>query len=521
MRNNVIDFPKPPGRLENDIRKTKRLLPGDKAKFAANLGALAAEVNQADPLSGAQKITNESGIKGIWEKRKRYFRLPGETAPVSTRDGEYGSTGVTFVELALAAARLMSGSDQSARIGAEARRAIRKLAEGTSFLKEASVPTDSQDQTAKSLLDEFAARLSAAVVERTRIRELWRILDASPFDVEPTLNSWELPSVEAPSFDDPAVFPPSLLSTLFSRSVGAARFVTGKSGFVYFSWANPRIKIGYVAIPVESRIFVVPKDVAAMLSPENDREEGVASREVAAWFDAIASKSKYLPDRGLLGRPLPEIDYSESTGFGWKACFLSVICEVYLQIEPGVDGVPIINILIRNYFDSAPIAFSFWDHDLHKPEQAIRDAGFGRTHVRNLEVLDFGWHMSCKVVHALPFDAYADDETAPPVIGMIQDIDGPFDEGFDAEGWTGNPEISDLLMSNMARFYPTVPDAEPTNGPLVGESIGAAILHNVIDASQDTSIASELIKRAQLTADAGLRFHEALIDRYREAIRSI
>jgi hypothetical protein len=34
-------------------------------------------------------------------------------------------------------------------------------------------------------------------------------------------------------------------------------------------------------------------------------------------------------------------------------------------------------------------------------------------------------------------------------------------------------------------------------------------------------MAAELVKRAQLIADAGPRFHEALIDRYREAIRKI
>ena len=99
--------------LDNIIERLKgnsRLSLNDKKIFVLNLGQLASRINKNKPLNGAKQIVDQSGQDSIWQKRKRFFRLPGEDTPDNGVDGEYASNPATFIALAQAAGELLCKS---------------------------------------------------------------------------------------------------------------------------------------------------------------------------------------------------------------------------------------------------------------------------------------------------------------------------------------------------------------------------------------------------------------------------
>jgi hypothetical protein len=108
------------------------------------------------------------------------------------------------------------------------------------------------------------------------------------------------------------------------------------------------------------------------------------------------------------------------------------------------------------------------------------------------------------------------------VVGLLPtwEISGEFQRLSEC-GWSDDPTSASLLIGGEHRFIPTIANCEPVAGPLRASSLGAGILNNAISAHDTDSVAKLLIEKCALTADAGLRFHEAMVDRYREALRRI
>lgn len=491
--------------LESDILAKARLLGADKTKFAENLGKLAAKVNPANPLLGAQRIVQISGLEGVWEKRKRYFRLPGEDAPAPSKDGEYGSRPRTFVSLAHAAGACLGNSDREDVRIAERRRTIRALAEGTSFAP-TFVPSDPADRTAKSLLDHFSSALCVAVAERTRITDLWTTLKDSPFGVD-ALDADELSTIAPSPYGDAAIFPPTLLRPFYRNHITAGRFNTiGGTLGLDTGWATPTLAIGLIGFPVQSRVFVLPEDVAEGLRRENETDEGLISEAAQDWLTSIGYKEG----------SLPETPFAEERGYGWKPCFLSMMRWVGLEIAEGDDGAP--RVRVTTWGDHDRIGFNYWEVGLPVSEKAIA-ASIGKS--SQARYVDVDGMNLLSAIHTHPFDMT--DAEHPPVIGLLaSEFDsGLYSDDFDCKGWTEDQEAFAVLASNKGRFYPTIAEAEPANGPVIGGSVGASILQNVRFSSKENRIATLLIQKAELTADAGLKFRDRLIETYREAFRDI
>jgi hypothetical protein len=70
--------PAAPDEAVGRFKSTKRLAAADQRVAAVNMGKLAALLNPQNPLDGAHRIAKESKNAGILEKRKRFFRLPGQ-----------------------------------------------------------------------------------------------------------------------------------------------------------------------------------------------------------------------------------------------------------------------------------------------------------------------------------------------------------------------------------------------------------------------------------------------------------
>ena len=89
-------------------------------------------------------------------------------------------------------------------------------------------------------------------------------------------------------------------------------------------------------------------------------------------------------------------------------------------------------------------------------------------------------------------------------------------------GWIDDPAGAKILLGtdNLA-FIPTLQDAEPEAGAARAGSIAASILNNAMSASPENRISQLLIDRVALTAEAGLNFHNALLEKSRSAISQI
>jgi hypothetical protein len=97
-----------------------------------------------------------------------------------------------------------------------------------------------------------------------------------------------------------------------------------------------------------------------------------------------------------------------------------------------------------------------------------------------------------------------------------------FRENVESRSWTeGEFQAQMLLGAEDIRFYPTNLEADPIAGVLRSGSVGASLLSNLNAKSDANSITNLLIEKAALTAEAGLKFYEAMLEDHRSAIRKI
>ncbi|MBX7532627.1 hypothetical protein K3165_06810 [Qipengyuania sp. 1XM1-15A] len=499
--------------LEGQIRSCSRLRAEDKPVFAVNLGVLAERVNPTNPLDGAREIVETSGVDGVWAKRKRYFRLPGEEAPRAGKDSAYASSGPTFVNLAEAAARLIAPSANPELAEVEKSRAIRILAQGSSFLP-VWTPTDPGEKTAKGLLDEYAARIVEMVRRETRLVELWSVLDDTPIDLE-AFDQEEYDAVLPSAFGDAAEYPVDLLRPQFRDFIVAARFVPGG---INRHWAEPSLELGRVTYGRDLRMLVVPEDMRDLFSEKR-------------WDDLPFEALDWMASSGFGRFSLTEGDeYEEELAamLGWRKVSFSVSLNLSLGISRGDDHQP--KLELHTY--SPDEIFAFGDGGVHcgfagqNLAKVLEGNGNAVQHYScwiGEEHPDIRPNTAAYLVFAAPVDRKRLD--GAEVVGILTD-DWFWQPGMSkmlhgVTGWTEGAKAAELLVGDEANFHAVVDQCEPEAGPLREGSVGSALLYNALNASAENRVAGLLAERARLTADAGLRFHEAMVETYREAIRKI
>lgn len=518
--------------LEDRIRACARLRADDKPVFAANLGVLAGRVDPDDPLNGARRIVERSGIEGAWAKRKRYFRLPGETAPEAAKDSAYASSAVTFLSLAQAAGAILAPSGNPELVEIEKSRAVRLLAGGSSFLP-AWAPSEPGEKSAKGLMDEYASRLLEKIDRETRLAEMWSGLRETPITLD-AYDEDELKLAAPSQFGGSAEFPSELLYPHFRRQIVAARFVPGS---VDLSWSEPALEIGHVTYTREVAMLVLPEKVRpwfadpegdSALSPEAIRFLKAirfghfrirdANNAVDGMLKSLGLGEALRVDRNAYGKASDDSPY-------WKFISINSTLKVALGIIQGDDRRP--RLQVSTYGDES---FAFGDSGLvcgyAGQNWGLVAEGDGRIIQQSYREAESGslpglQHGSVCVVHAAPFDRAASEE--PPVVGVLEhgwneepEI-GPLVHG--VSGWTGDAETMDILIGNAATFRPALASCEPEAGALRQGSVGAALLHNALNGTAGNRVTDLLVERARLTADACLRFHDAMTETYREAIR--
>lgn len=446
------------------LQNTARIPLEDRPVLAKNLGKLAEMLNLTNPLKGARRMFEQSA-QSKWDKRKRLLRLPDEKPSDPADHNVYEGSGQFYVLLAKEAGRLLSTSDDPRAIRRSIRQALRHLMSGTSFLPR-HLPASPGEADVVELLHRLSEIVSSKVLEHTPIRDLWRLLDRTP--------------IEFVSLDE------ATRASLVE--------VVGRSGV--WDWASPAVRLGSVARLMKARMFVLPEEWATTVERE---PYAMASEELAAWLQAMGATSEQLPD----------VEWSEEAGWGWKSMPLSVVHAVDLVLAPtteahaglqlevfGEDGLyptfvgeadcVISEMLVRDAYEQ--VCHDFWLGDL--PVKALWSPGWAAPDGR-ARLIGFFDHWS--------------DYALQPACGAV------------ADGWVEDGLIGDILLSPACTFYPTI-EAPDADGPMPchEKSAAAAILRNLEHAS--VRIDQILIRHAELIARAGFDHHARLITRYQNVL---
>lgn len=533
--------------VDKDIDRLKsnsRLSLNDKKIFAFNMGKLASRIDEDKPLNGAKQITDKSGQEGIWQKRKRYFRFPDEDTLDSGKGGEYASNPMAFIALAQSAGELLCKSAKPEAIERERLAAVKSLITDSSY-SPTFVPSNSADISAVALLNEYAQVLAEAIESRTNITELWKVLETTEIGVE----GFREDEAEPSPFGDAANVPKQLSDEFFRKWITSSQFTTDGND----SWAFPSIKLGYIATTHQIRMFCIPEEQRTLCSGDDT--------EIVSALRAIDF------DFGNFG--IPEYDLNDHhEGAGWKQVTASIISSLYLIIEKNEDGGVKIKISIfplssdgainpdiylihssgrgENYEPRTKLMVAM--HDLAQKEMQLIESGFKISQTMDIGLKnsshdsrftedgddDYDDHYQMEFIYDEFFNLYEHNKLLPIAILPVWWITNGgenwlskedfnfFRETVESDGWTeGEFQAKMLLGAEDIRFYPSNPEAEPIAGVLRGGSVGASLLQNLKAQNQANSITNQLIEKTALTANAGLKFYESILEQHRSDIRKI
>jgi hypothetical protein len=526
-----------PDSLHDRIAGAKRLSPADKPLFAENMGKLAAELSPGDPLEGVKRIIDGSGLAGIWEKRKRYFRFPGEVASDPGSEGAYASSPLKFLTLADAASILLCASSDPGLQKRTRQRVIKCLATGTSFLPKVT-PSSDADLSAKDLLDEYASALANAVKSRTRITKLWEILDTIPF------SSNLITEEEAEDFE------PDVLTPIEGAGIFSYIYDNPNPSFPgnAVKYACSKILIGYASLCRRVRLFHVPESNRDLFADANSRD-GI-SEAATNWLKSVGFEL----DSGAFPTVIQNQHSSiwdRSEIAGWRTAFVSISFPVYIGIyaeyvsearprEPRVclsfDYSEKGNMLFHNYGE---FSWSMTD-----PSNLSISLITNENRFRKVVDLSHGFDVELIYDEANHYP----ERSAPPVSAIVplgtfsRDM---YDDMYETaslwpheiyecnlwsieelHGWTENEDIFRIMTNgestfSRSRLFPLIPDSEPSIGVFAEGSIAASLIHNAQHAPPENKITEKLINEVAQLAESGLGYYETLLAEARSAIRRI
>ncbi len=503
------------------LSKSRRLQAGDKPIFARNLGSLAARVSPNDPLEGARLIVNQAGHESLWPtKRKKYFRLPNEDAPSAGKSGEYASNPAQFRKLAEAAGELLCTSAKPDKVEASRQACTKTLVRGSSFMP-IYVPADATTQSAADLLDEYALAVGSAVENRTRIVELWEILQHTPIGLE-IFSDETVVEAEPSPYGEVSNFPRSLLQPLFAPHITHGRLSPSRG---YHCWAEPLLKIGSLAHERAIRIFCIPPEKQSLFPPSLWSHRRLTP-EAIEWMVTVG----FAPENASF----PPLEMS-STDCGWKEAKAALLQDVSVGFEYSDDERLGLELRLSGN----------WPFALEVGSGAgallIEKAGLAADPKMTQHfTCEVGEYFPVDVIFSAPFDPTNPSDVH--AIGLLPDgwqyDTGEYEEVKEfawikeremqelnehdcVQGWTDDEYIAKFLLDDAGVFIPALPNEDPVGGILPAGSIGAALLQNAKVAQGASRISQLLIDRAALIADTGLAFYEAMVEEYRSAIRNI
>ncbi|MCV2874634.1 hypothetical protein OE810_00050 [Rhodobacteraceae bacterium XHP0102] len=522
----------------------KKLDLADRRTVAINMGKLAASINPKDPLDGAKKITKTAGMfDSHWAKRTRLFRFPEQEAATDLGvDQVYYADPRVFLSLAKASGRLRSGSNDKTLQAQGEKEAIRLMLQGTSFLPSYK-PETQAERSLEAIMEQYGLRVSEAIKQRTRIKDLWATLEATPVSLEVSEDPLP-PSVYGSS----AACPQELLQPAYKDFIKYGQFTPSRT-YADMDWAQPTITIGYLLVAYRVHALKIPHDKVDLFPMDWGKFEGCAN-ERNQWLDSIGFdvEGHQFAD-GEVGRNQAEL-VPVTVGF---------IHKVGLGVKKGSDGSAKLQLQIwrasrdRDFQGDTDFLVSCENYQsdfLSVFGNIARDFGkyANETEGLNLPVqVSLGPDFDYDNEDEYAFDAWCQDYAFNCYVAESCVPDGSTPErflflkdGFEAdnwaeeddfeeylqivrpEGWLESPGSAKLMFgSSNIMFLPVHREAEPKAGAAKEGSIAASLLENALTAAPENRITQKLIEKVSLTAEAGLAFCEALLERSRNALSNI
>jgi hypothetical protein len=520
------------------LSSVKQLSIADQRTAAINMGKLAVLVNPKKPYDGAMKIIDASKLSGVKNKRKRFFRLPGEDAPLPSGSGTYNANPNHFLSLARAAGRLISNSNEPALQQKSEEDALRALLLGTSHIP-SYVPQSLAERSVKGLLEDYALRLAEAIETRTRLVELWEALEVTPIEVI-SQSDEDKPS----EYGAAAVVPLELRSMMFWSDVKSAVFKPDPYPEYEFrgSWSQPSIELGHLMATYGLYALKIPKDKEHLFPPvtEDSWIEFVeCASERNAWLESIGfDVGEHHFTDGEVGREQVRLDrvtvaFLHKISLGIRKGVANKV-ELEIRVQPTTKHVA----CPEDFFVAANAQSRVVFESIFADYVSNSESGSPISLIP----------ISPAILESDDFDALLDER--PEIYSlnsyMLDDVRNNgskiliLSDGLDEPYWVDEDDFADyralkrysgwiedtvgatlLLGANNLSFIPSVIDAEPEAGAARAGSIAASLLKNAEAASAENKISQLLIDHAALTAEAGLNFYNALLEKSRSAISQI
>ncbi|MDC0360916.1 hypothetical protein OAN80_03960 [Alphaproteobacteria bacterium] len=519
-------------RATEKFTSTKRLDASDKRQAAINLGKLAESLDKQKPLNGVKKIIAESKLEGVFEKRKRFFCLPSEEAEAKSRSGTYNADPKKFITLAKAAGRLLSNSTERKPQEIEEIKAQRHLLYGTSY-RPSNTPQTPSERSIQDLLDEYAARLKEAIVQRTRISELWQALDNSCVDLEYSYEPMA-PSIYGPAADCPS----ELRNSFFLPHIKYAQFTPG-DGFSN-SWAEPSLLLGHLVYPRQLYALKIPQHVTKLKNLSKIRNFEKEWEFDEDGFDDNETAFKWLKSIGwAIGSD--NIECMDKTRLEKINVF--VIYKVIIVLRRHINKEFNIEFVIYPSGGREAPHFMMVDDSNNKTiSERIKNSV---TRSELIDIIEFpddyrSWddEKTYEYIDSLEhesefFRVECEDSHENKTSFLVpkwwsmfkeywvnEDEFQKHEELYHVEGWTDNPVLAKLVVDGRD-FVPAIADAKPEAGAAREGSIAAALFENAISAAPEHKISQLLIDQSAIIAESGLGFVDAVIEKTRAALSNI
>lgn len=525
--------------MEKDI--SPRLRPEDRVTLASNLGEWAAKIDPENPARVAKRWFDRwDGDR--WQKRKKFICFPGEDSRDPAAAGQLAASRGDWQALIDAAAhdRFPQAEPAAERDRENLRRTLLR---GTKYAP-AVAPLSAGDASAQLQMIGLTQTICDRMANVHGLDRLWAVLQTTPFSI----NTAGLNEFDNYGHDDKAIEMASRAASgirdlvpwfgldRFDRNL-LARFgkvdaSSSETADAEIAWAFPQLRLGLLGFQVDTRIFVVPPDLIAQLRAGGDFDIGQDDDYLEGWISTWLDWKGLIHDDGEVRATwtLPEVEYTPEAGYGWTQFTYEIVREAWLSCRPKDDGRPGLWLSVDTSDDMCERFYPVLRQiDCLAKEAAatpvlLKDIPWfyeigvgGRLH-RSDEYRLVSWPERDQV---FTIDQRPEFAPLPGLLDPLDDFEGEWGDANDlpfVDGWlddASNDELQNILfrLPPGARFLPSIP-TDSKAPPICRPGTIAEALFANLACRPDEQVYFHLVDAGERIAEAGLRFHEALMQHY-------
>jgi len=539
-----------------EIRRKARLGVEDRKIFAINLGKMVESLDYSSPFKATKEVFEIAGLSDGYQKRKRFICFVTEYDDLNA-DTEFTSTPWKFIALSEAIAQLRCKSLHTEELDKAKNRAYRELIENSSYAAK-YIPSNASEISAFELLKEYALAIENAILERTKIADLWSLLDNTPIDVT------HVDEDETLDLDRVELLPDALRSSYFKPFVEHAKFETPsfyKPDYAKRGWASPETMLGCLVLNTKINAFILPQFIRKDFADFGSKGSEEVEIKLVRWMyenDIYLDQVNY-----EFGK---KHSYAED-GFGWHTIDCSVVYEVFLRLVPDYDNKPTIELRvspIRTLSDTFEDSYIYYlsfneisdvSTRFHEVLSEAKNSGYRSRQTEHFFIqypdwdtgeIDFNETDPDYDNFELIFEGCVGSDTEnalgqaiailprgwleyPTLYLQIHELEADipamivddFDSGR-ANGWVENSTSAKILLGHPDLSFHPLDEAAPAEAGLFKEnSLGASLFNNAVFEDEGNRITDQLIQQTHVICEAGFRYYEYLHETYHSAIQRI